>query len=529
MTPAARIESAITLLSLIEAGSEPPDRAANRFFRERRFIGSKDRRAVGDLVYQVLRSRARLDWWCGHRAREAAHNEDPAREAAHNEDPAREAAHSEDPAREAGEDPTREATRGEDQADEAAHGEDQADKAAHDKYQAVSRRRVIAALTIEHGAAAAAALFDGSTYGPAPLDRAELDLVQALDGQPLDHAEQTDWVRAELPQWLLPLLRASLGAGLAQELAALGRPAPLDLRVNSLKGDREAARQALAAEGIEAAPMQFSPLGLRVAGRHRLPAVAAYRDGLVEVQDEGSQVVALLCDARPGLTVADLCAGAGGKTLALAAAMQGFGEERGRLVALDIDAARLERARPRLARAGLMGAGLTRAGLTGAGLTGAGLAEVEIRAISEEDDGWLEGQAGVFDRVLVDAPCSGSGAWRRDPAARWRLTPTDLGRYRDLQRRVLTLAAPLVKPAGRLIYATCSLLAGENQEQLAAFLERHGDFRPLALAPLWAAVGLGGPCPAAGAARAGELLLTPARHGTDGFYVAVLERARPAA
>ncbi len=433
MTPAARIQAAIDLLAEIEALDAPADGLARGFFRKRRYIGSKDRRAVADLVYGVLRARARLDWWIARAA-------------------------------------------------PAATG---------------VRGRTLAHLVLDgrRSPEDLAALFDGGGYHPPALGPEERALAAALRDCALDHPEQPDWVRGELPEWLLPKLGETFGDDLAAELAALARQAPLDLRVNSLKADRAGAVAALAAEGIEALPTPLSPLGLRVAGRHTLPGLRAFRDGLVEVQDEGSQLVALLTDARPGLRVADFCAGAGGKTLALAAAMS----DRGRLAMLDTDARRLERAGPRLARAGI--------------------AVAEPHALESSEDPWLAEQACAFDRVLVDAPCSGSGAWRRNPDARWRLTPERLETYVRVQGEILTAAARLVAPGGRLVYATCSLLPEENGRQVGRFRPAHPDFAPLPLAGIWEET-VGGACPAADS----ELLLTPARYGTDGFYLAVLER-----
>ncbi len=447
MKPAARIQAAIELLTEIGARDQPADLLARDYFRTRRYIGSKDRRAVSDLVYRVLRHRARLDWWL-----------------------------------------------------ERAGG-------------AVSPRgRVLAELALVDGMArdALAASFDGARYHPAALTEAEAAIVAALDGGALEHAEQPAAVRAEVAPWLYKRLAAAFGGEVETELAALGREAGLDLRVNSLKTDRATAARALAAEGIETEPTPLAPLGLRVRGRHVLPSLGAFRDGLVEVQDEGAQLAALLCDARPGMAVADYCAGAGGKTLALAAQMA----DQGRLVALDTDPARLKRAAPRLARAGV------------------GVAE--LRGLKEGGDAWLAGQAGAFDRVLVDAPCSGSGTWRRQPDARWRLSVADLNRVFAVQRRILAAAATLVRRGGRLIYVTCGLLPEENQDQVARFLRSAPDFALLPVASVWAetlgaetlgaetlgAETGGGSCPAAGE----TLLLTPARHGTDGFFVAVMQR-----
>ena len=431
MTPAARIQAAIELLSEIEAKSgTPPDRIAAGYLRSRRYIGSKDRRAVSDTVFAVLRAQARLSWWL---ARAGAPE--------------------------------------------------------------TARTRVLAWLVLCGREQAPDGLFDGSRYGPSALSEPERALAAALAGQGLDHGEQPPWVRGEWPAWLYPVLGESLGPELERELAALAGPATLDLRVNLLKADRETARRSLAEEGIEAEATPLSPWGLRVRGRHVLPATRAFRGGLIEVQDEASQLAALLTGARPGMAVADLCAGAGGKTLALAAAM----ENRGRLVALDRDGRRLARAGPRLARAGATCA--------------------ELWPLAGAEDPWLADAAGQFDRVLVDAPCSGSGTWRRDPAARWRLSASDLERMIETQDALLAQAAPLVAPGGRLIYVTCSLLDCENRDRVQTFLESHSDFAQLPIGEVWADV-LGGACPAPGP----DLRLTPGRHGTDGFYVAVLER-----
>jgi 16S rRNA (cytosine967-C5)-methyltransferase len=367
------------------------------------------------------------------------------------------------------------------------------------------RRVVIAALVLieGRGAEALAGLFDGGAYAPAPLEDRERALVAALAGQSLTDRGQPPWVAAECPEWIWPEFEAGFGTEAAGELAALIPPASLDLRVNSLKGDRAAARAALAEEGIVAAPTPLSPLGLRVAGRPGLSAGAAYESGLVEVQDEGSQLVALLTDARPGMAVADFCAGAGGKTLALAAAMAGEGP----LSALDTDQRRLDHAARRIKRAGARN--VTRRRLVGGD--------------------WLARRAGVFARVLVDAPCSGSGAWRRQPDARWRLSPEKLAGYRETQALILAQAASVVAGGGRLVYATCSLLPSENEAQVAAFLDARPDFSVLPMDRIWAEtiVPLGGPAVPEPTPFSGPFLrLTPARHGCDGFFAAAFERRK---
>jgi 16S rRNA (cytosine967-C5)-methyltransferase len=219
---------------------------------------------------------------------------------------------------------------------------------------------------------------------------------------------------------------------------------------------------------------------------------------LVEVQDEGSQIAALLVGARPGMRVVDFCAGAGGKTLALAAGM----ENRGKLVACDVSASRLERAVRRLRRAGV--------------------SNVERRALSSERDKWVKRHGSGFDRVLVDAPCLGTGTWRRNPDAKWRATPANLAELVIRQQEILVSAARLVRPGGRLVYATCSLLREENEDQAEAFLAAAPEFTLVPAALIWAET-IGGSSP--GGER--YLRLTPAQHGTDGFFVATFERHIP--
>ncbi len=391
------------------------------------------------------------------------------------------------------------------------------------------RLLVAASLLLEGGALAdVASAFSGGQFAPAALAPSEQAALRRLQGRTLDHASMPDAVRLEMPDWLLPLLSARFGEA---ELAALLQPAPLDLRVNLLKATREAARAALAAEGLEATPTPLSPWGLRIEGRRQVTTGPAFRSGLVEIQDEGSQLVAALTDARPGMRVADWCAGAGGKTLALAMMMQ----NRGQLLACDVSAARLDGAVRRLRRAGVH--------------------NVE-RHLIEPGDKWAKRRAGSFDRVLVDAPCTGTGTWRRNPDARLRLTEADLAELLPKQAAILDQAAPLVRSGGRLVYATCSLLSEENEDQVTAFLARHPGFALVPLARAWpfdsappkGASVMAGLVPAIprstsvttdgrdnprvepGDGHDGErdpgdyLSLNPARHGTDGFFAAVLER-----
>ena len=333
--------------------------------------------------------------------------------------------------------------------------------------------------------------YSGGRFAAEGLERGEHIALAKIEGHTLDHPDMPDAVRLEIPDWLLPRLAARFGDRLNAEMTAMEGNAPLDLRANPLKATRDEARAALAAEGWEARPTPYSVWGLRIEGRRPVTSGPAFQTGLVEIQDEGSQLIATLVDARPGMRVADWCAGAGGKTLALAATM----ENRGQIVACDVSASRLDGAVRRLRRAGVH--------------------NVE-RHLIEPGDKWIKRRAGSFDRVLVDAPCTGTGTWRRNPDARLRLTERDLAELQPKQAAILDTAQSLVRKGGRLVYATCSLLAEENEAQVSAFLARHPDFAVVPLVRAWNSPSL--PCP-------GDFLsLTPAQHGTDGFFAAVLER-----
>ncbi|PWR20632.1 RsmB/NOP family class I SAM-dependent RNA methyltransferase [Zavarzinia compransoris] len=328
------------------------------------------------------------------------------------------------------------------------------------------------------------------------LPTPETHAAQFLMDHTLDHPDQPAAVRSNLPSWLMPHLKARFGDRLLAEATALCGEAGLDMRANAIKGGRDAAMAALAEDGIIALPTPYSPVGLRVEGRPAIARSRAWREGLVEVQDEASQLAALILGAKPGERVLDFCAGAGGKTLAIAAAMA----NKGRLIATDSDERRLTEAVTRLRRADVH--------------------NVTRHVIGAEGDKWLSRQKGAFDRVLVDAPCTGTGTFRRNPDAKWRSSAEELAHLTALQAKLLDRAAALVKPGGRLVYATCSILAAEDEDQIDAFLARHAGFRIVPLADAWAAVGSEVPEPGAGP----HLLLTPARHETDGFFAAVLER-----
>ncbi|HEX9702012.1 MAG TPA: RsmB/NOP family class I SAM-dependent RNA methyltransferase [Rhodospirillales bacterium] len=439
MTPGARIQATVEILAETWSGKEPPDRIVDDYFRKRRYAGSSDRRAINDMLYRVIRHRARLDWWIGRTGSAA---------------------------------------------------------------EPGPRTRVIAELALEDKSSPddIAAMFSGARHCPEPLSAEETTLATALYGRPLTHEDMSRSVALEYPDWMDRSLSQLWGDDLARQMSALNQPAPVDLRVNLLKATREQAHASLTSEFIEAEPTALSPIGLRLKGRPRLAGTAAFRKGWVEVQDEGSQLISLLVGAHPGMRVVDFCAGGGGKALAIAGAMADAGAVHGEIWACDISGFRLERMIPRLQRAGAEA--------------------VRTKVVAARNDPWVDENAGTMDRVLADVPCTGTGAWRRDPDARWRFTPDDLDDLMGVQQRILGMAARLIRPGGRLIYATCSLLQEENERQFAWFLENHSDFRALPIDEVWAET-VGGPPPPSGPC----LRLSPASTGTDGFFCAVAERA----
>jgi 16S rRNA (cytosine967-C5)-methyltransferase len=430
MTPGARVAAAIEVLADIEARKRPASEALKDWGLDHRFAGSGDRAAIGNLVFDALRSRASSAF---------------------------------------------------------AMGED-------------SPRAIVLHCLVQswkEKPASVAALADGSRHAPPPLSEAELaGLGWAIPPDAPAH------IRGDFPQWLAPEFERAFGARAGEEGAALASRAPIDLRTNTLKGTREKVLKAL--HRFDPAPTPHSPLGVRIAhgpGPAKSPHVEAepgHGKGWYEVQDEGSQVATLLASVAPRQQVLDLCAGAGGKTLALAAQM----ENTGQLYAYDSDRMRLRPIFERLKRAGARNVQVLPAG----------------EAVA------LEALAGKMDRVLIDAPCTGSGVWRRRPDAKWRLSPQMLEARLAEQRAVLDEGAPLVKPGGRLVYITCSVLPSENRDQIDAFLGRHTEFRLLPWREVWQAA-LGGPTLPSADGSEGGLLMTPLSHGSDGFFVAVLERS----
>jgi 16S rRNA (cytosine967-C5)-methyltransferase len=351
----------------------------------------------------------------------------------------------------------------------------------------VNAERLLAAQLMRNAGWSARVLADLGVAGATDLARA----MRGADANALPLA-----VRASLPDWLADALLCQWDAAEAEQLAqALLAPAPVDLRANTLKTTREVLRDALAAIGYASETTPYAPQGLRRFERQPLFQTPPFRDGWFELQDEGSQLVTLLLAPRPGERVVDFCAGGGGKTLHASALM----ENTGTLYACDVSSRRLERMRERLARAGV--------------------SNVRTLALESEEDSRLQRHRGTMDAVLVDAPCTGSGTLRRNPDMKWR--SWDLPALARQQASILQAAARLVRPGGRLVYATCSLLAAENEDIVGAFLAEHADFAAQPAGPALAASRVVVP---RAESPARHLQVLPHRHATDGFFAALLQR-----
>ncbi len=429
MTPAARIEAAIEVLSdLIQRRRPAPD-ALKDWGLSHRFAGSKDRAAIASLVYDVLRCRASAGWLMG----------------------------SDEP-----------------------------------RALALGMLRLRRSMSVE----ALGALFSGDRHAPAVLEPPERDrLGGSIEGAPAH-------VRADVPEWIWPSLEAAFGSEAVAELAAFALRAPIDIRVNDLKITRKRLKEELAHLRPVETPYSLDGLRFEAGDDGRGPSLQtekAFLDGLFEVQDEGSQLAARLSGAGPADLAIDLCAGAGGKTLSLAALMQ----NRGQVFATDNDSRRLAPLYERVKRAGAH--------------------NVQVRSPKLRNDDAVADLDGAADLVFVDAPCTGSGTWRRNPDAKWRLRPGALAERRKDQALVLDRAARLAKPGGRIAYVTCSLLPEENDDAVADFLARHEGFQPAAPGEMAEAAGLGGLAMLQSQKRLG-LQLSALRCGTDGFFVSLIRR-----
>ncbi|MFC5371603.1 RsmB/NOP family class I SAM-dependent RNA methyltransferase [Brevundimonas faecalis] len=475
MTPAARLAAAASVLDSIAHSRQPAEVVLKAWGAANRYAGSKDRRAIADCVYKVVRARGRLVWAMGGR-------------------------------------------------------ED-------------GRALVIGSLSLIDGLPLdeIEALHSGEGYGPRPLSKQERGRITAAPG------ELPGWVAAGLPEFVVEDFKAVFGDRWTEEAHELMAPrAPIDLRVNLAKTTVEGVEAELAEAGLSPERTPWSAAGLRLSAEPppNVQALEAFKQGHIEIQDEGSQVACWLTGVQPGMTVVDYCAGGGGKTLGLAMLGQptatkaaaaeasaapvavwspvgGDGQgavvqpkakakpaenaEMGiRLVACDVVQKRLDNIRPRLMRAGV---------------------KADLRLLGQNGGG-VEDLNGQADVVLVDAPCSGSGTWRRRPEDAWRLKADEVERLHDLQTRILKQASALVKPGGRLVFITCSMLRAENESSAEAFEAACPDFRPVPMTEALKAANL---TEAArerlGAVADGHRLrLSPASTGTDGFFAAVYER-----
>jgi len=429
MTPGGRLAAAIEVLEAIETRHRPVAEALKEWGISHRFAGSKDRAAIGNMVYDALRKQASSQWrW----------------------------------------------------------------------QDASARAAVIVSFCRSRGLSAGDfdALIAGDPHAPAALTGVEGARLADDGAHPPGH------VAADVPEWLSVRLERSLGPGWVEEGAALAERPPLDIRVNRLKADRDKVAKALAAHG--ATEMALAPDGLRVPpivgdGRHpNLQVEPGFQKGWFEIQDEGSQLAALLTGAAPGEQVLDLCAGAGGKTLAIAAAMG----NKGQIFATDSDRSRLAPIFDRLKRAA------TR--------------NVQVRPARAD----LTDLEGRMDLVLLDVPCTGSGTWRRRPDAKWRLSERALADRAAEQAQLLDQTVRYLKPGGRLVYVTCSLLSEENGDQIAAFLDRTPDMSLVPPAAMIDAAPLPETSKSALRPHGGDigLLMTPRRTATDGFFVAMMRK-----
>jgi 16S rRNA (cytosine967-C5)-methyltransferase len=430
MRLAGRLSAAIEILDDILSRHRPAALALADWGRSHRFAGSRDRSAIGTLVYDALRNRASTSWAMGEETPRAL---------------------------------------------------------------ALGTMRWIWKFTQDE----IADLCDGTQHAPTPLNNSEASAL-ARDPAQFEN-EMPNWIAANIPEWLFPDFAATYGTDTLAEGKALAMRAPVDLRVNTLKADRPRVLKALAKYNAE--PTPYSPMGVRIPPpsaleKHpRVETEGVHGRGWYELQDEASQIAVLLSEASPRLQVLDLCAGSGGKTLGLAAMMQNTGQ----IHAYDADKTRLRPIFERLKRSGARNVQVLPAG--------------ELQA--------LDALAGRMDVVLVDAPCSGSGVWRRRPDAKWRLTRKALADRIKEQHAILDLAASLLHPNGRLLYATCSMIAAENQAQADAFLTRHTSFERLSFEGIASNVLS---CALPEGAVHEDLQLTPNCNSTDGFFVSILKR-----
>ena len=434
MTPSARIQATIEILDRLMDGRMPLDTIVGDYMRGRRYIGSKDRAAIANRVYEIIRHKARLEWWIEKQ-----------------------------------------------------------------KMPTDIRTFVIASACLldERKVKDIVKLFDGGQYGADKLDDAEMAFINAVNGNDINHRDMPNHIAFECPEEHMDRLAELYGKDFKAEMQAMMVAAPLDIRVNVGMIDRENALASLQKDNVPADITPYSPWGIRLREKTFLSKTKAFSKGFIDIQDEGSQMIALAMDCKPGMQVIDYCAGGGGKTLAIACSMN----KKGRIVAMDLDEKRLMKSKPRFKRAFIADS-------------------IEIRPLSDvKNRKWIRRQKGTFDRVIVDVPCSGSGTWRRNPDMRWFTYGPTVEELLPIQAEIMHKVAHTLKVGGRLIYATCSLFAEENEHQVEAFLARNDDYKLLPIQQAWPE-DLDCPC------EGDYMRLSPNKHNTDGFFTAVLERVK---
>ena len=427
MKPQARIQAIIEILEKIEENNRVPmDTVVGDYMRNRRYIGSKDRSNIAERIYEVIRHYARLNWWLAHlKAEKSARNMVMA-------------------------------------------------------YMALCEKADLKRFKD---------MYDGSKYAPETLSDDEIALIKKLGGEDIEHKDMDVEIRVECPPLYAAHLKSYFGDAFEDEMKAMLEPATLDLRVNSFLSSRDKAKAALEKDGVKTKETPYSPVGLRCENKAYLSRTKAMQKGWIDIQDEGSQLIAQMCGAKPGMQVLDFCAGAGGKTLALAAAMN----RKGRIVAMDTDTKRLERGKQRYKKAQISDI-------------------IEVRSLEDEKNRkWLRRQKDKFDIVLTDVPCTGTGTWRRNPDMRWSVYGPNLQELTQIQAEIMERASAAVKVGGVLAYATCSLLPDENEQQIENFLKNNPNFEVM---PIDDKNNLGSP----------YMRLTPFRQQTDGFFTALLKK-----
>lgn len=430
MKPNARTQTVIDFITLADHTKKPADSLISGEFRQKRYIGSKDRADIANRFYRILRSHARLIWWLQKMS-----------------------------------------------------------------FSPTPRMRVMLDVLFNDGQDAVLSFFNGEIYAPEMISDSEKLLLDKMANETLNHKDMPEPVRYECPEWIYPNLKDLFQDDFSNEMSEMLEPAALHLRVNALKGDRQDIVQKLTREDIKVEEGALSPLALIVDGRPALSATETFKNGFVEVQDQGSQLIALLTGVKSGDRVSDFCSGAGGKALALGAMM----DNKGLIVASDVLEGKLRRAKTRYKRAGVY--------------------NIETRTFSSENDKWVKRNKGRFDKVLTDVPCSGTGTWKRNPDMRWNFLGPDLETLLPLQQNILKSASRMVKSGGELIYATCSLLREENEAQIETFIKHDPDFEVLPIKDIWAErVGTDNP------GFDDYMRLTPSQSHTDGFFACVLKR-----